>query len=597
MRPISWIHISDIHMRASDAWSQDVVLRAMCEDIARQRRGGASADFILATGDIAFSGKVEEYRLAVEFFDAISVASGVPKERIFCIPGNHDIDRERQKMCFLGTRGSLQDQNRVDLFLVPGEDKETLLKRQENYRKFQNSYFTGQDRKWTDDGLGYVSRITIDDVRLAIIGVDSAWLAEGGVGDHGKLLIGERQVINAINLAQGYDDPPHIIVGMAHHPFHLLREFDRRPIQSRIERACHFFHCGHLHEPEARNAGYGGTGCLTLSAGASFETRHSHNTYSLVTLDLLRALRTVKTIRYNPSIGTFFLASQEEYSIEVTPSDACSVSELAQAMKAYNAALTPWAYYLSALLLDQKSEIPIPAQTGHTFGSFAVLEAQPDSDLRRRTTDFMAFRNALRVLYKRVPLSDIFVQHGDAVGQYGAALKELSEAQPTLRVRLAEREGDAQMLASAQPSESFSHTGALLAELAGAQDWDLLREQAARHLGSSDRTVAIQAKRMLALCFAQSEEAMDKIRATELYRSLWEEGVAELGDVGNLATLLIDTGNLEEAKVVVLNGIEKFAHGPLGRLIEIGQRIVEATGDRAFRRQLDAPIASERTRD
>ena len=40
VRPISWIHISDIHMRAGDAWSQDVVLTAMCEHIAQQRDEG-----------------------------------------------------------------------------------------------------------------------------------------------------------------------------------------------------------------------------------------------------------------------------------------------------------------------------------------------------------------------------------------------------------------------------------------------------------------------------------------------------------------------------------------------------------------------------
>ncbi len=34
MRPIRWLHISDFHIRVSEAWSQDVVLSAMCEGIA-----------------------------------------------------------------------------------------------------------------------------------------------------------------------------------------------------------------------------------------------------------------------------------------------------------------------------------------------------------------------------------------------------------------------------------------------------------------------------------------------------------------------------------------------------------------------------------
>ena len=45
MRPICWLHISDIHMRARDAWSQDVVLTAMCEQIKQQLAKGVAADF------------------------------------------------------------------------------------------------------------------------------------------------------------------------------------------------------------------------------------------------------------------------------------------------------------------------------------------------------------------------------------------------------------------------------------------------------------------------------------------------------------------------------------------------------------------------
>lgn len=303
----------------------------MCEAIAQQRKEGVSVDLILATGDLAYSGKADEYKLVEAFLDAVSAASGVPKQRIFCIPGNHDIDRERQKMCFHGTRKFIESQNQIDLLLSPGDDIETLLKRQENYRKFQDEYFKGQDRTRTGDGLGYVASITVDDVRFAIVGLDSAWLAEGGSSDHGKLLVGERQAINAIDVASKMDCP--IILAMAHHPFHLLQEFDRRPIVSRIERACQFLHCGHLHEPEARPVGFSGSGCLTLAAGASFETRQSHNSFSFVTLDLLKGQRTVTTIQYAPSTGAFSSASSDDYPIEITGSAKCGVGELAEAMK------------------------------------------------------------------------------------------------------------------------------------------------------------------------------------------------------------------------------------------------------------------------
>jgi 3',5'-cyclic AMP phosphodiesterase CpdA len=63
MRPIRWLHISDIHIRVSKVWSQDVVLKAMCDDIAERRNEGATHDFVLATGDLAFSGSAKEYKL------------------------------------------------------------------------------------------------------------------------------------------------------------------------------------------------------------------------------------------------------------------------------------------------------------------------------------------------------------------------------------------------------------------------------------------------------------------------------------------------------------------------------------------------------
>jgi hypothetical protein len=432
---------------------------------------------------------------------------------------------------------------------------------------------------------------------MAIVALDSAWLAEGGIEDHGKLVIGERQVINAITMAQGSNDPPHIIVAMAHHPLHLLQDFDRRPVQDRIERACHFFHCGHFHTPETRTTGFSGNGCLTLAAGASFETRQSHNSYSLVMLDLLKATRTVKTIQYSPGNGTFSFTASEEYCIDIAPVDPCSIAELALAIGTYRHSLLPLAHYLSALLLDQKAELLIPAENGYVFGSFAVFQAQPDSDEKRLTADFMAFRNALRVLYKSIPISEIFGQHGNAVGLYGEFLNESCNRHPSLKPRLESHESDARLLANSEPAESYSHTAALFTELAAGHDWALLRDQSKRHVDSPNPVMALQAKRMLAMGLAHSDEPAEKATATALYRSLTAGASADATDAGNLATLLLDAGSVNEAKATVLGGIERFPPDRVEYFLQIGQTIVEVTGDRTFRKQLEVALAQRGKRD
>lgn len=591
MRPINWLHLSDFHLSRRDAWEQDLVLRAMCNDI-RNRRDTLALDFVLLSGDLAFSGKPEEYEIAATFLDALSEACAIPTERIYCVPGNHDIDRERQRTAFTGARVTLQDQNCTDAFLAPPsrEELETLLMREEGYRAFQASYFAGQHRTPTDDGLAYVAHLRIEDVRLAIVALDSAWLAEGGIGDHGRLLIGERQIVNALRLAEQVAEAPHVVLAMSHHPLHILQEFDRRPAQARVERHCHFLHCGHLHDPEHRPAGGGPRACLTLTAGASFETRHTRNSYSIVTLDLLRAVRVVTTIQYDAHDAAFTATTPHEYPIEIQPSDNCSVGELATVI-ATAPALASWPHYLAALLLNQKAEIPIPTDNGFTLGSFALLESGPDGEYKTRAAAFRVFRNALHVLYPRLSLTRIFELHGEVVTAFGATLGGLSSTHRALETRLDALEADARALAEIESSESVPHAVAMLDDIGAKGDWPLLRKQAERHIGSPFRSTATKARRMLALACAQSGERGDKQTAVSLYRELNETEALDPTEFTILATLLLEVGEPQSAKDVILQGIATCNVQAIGQLVEAGHIVVEATGDREFREKLNTAIA------
>ena len=586
MRPIRWLHISDFHLRPVDEWSQDVVLESMCRHIEQQYRSGTSFDFVLVTGDIAFSGQTEEYVLAKDFFNDLQLASGVPIERMFCVPGNHDIDRARQKLCFTGARTALSGPNQVDALLAGGEDLNTILSRQDNFRQFQCSFFAGQNRAQTQDGLGYVSWIAIEEIRVAIIGFDSAWLAEGGIEDHGKLLIGERQAINAMNLLHNRDDTPHIVIGMAHHPLHWLQEFDRGPVQNMLEEELHFFHCGHLHEPNTNITGYGGPACLTVAAGAAFESRNSHNAYSIVTLDILQGTRKVDVLRYNRLNHAFSRVDSKDYPIEVAPIAMCSLGELASAIETCWPKLGPYAFYLASLLLGKKTDIPVPSQEGYVFGSIEVMQDQSDSPLKRTTIEFMTFKNVLRVLYDRESLPDILKMHGGTVGRYGEELIAKCVSNPELLDRLISHNRDSRVLSTNEPRESFSHTLRLFHELASNQEWYLLREQAARHLTIDDLEVVSKVKRYLALALANSEEQTNKAAAIELYSTLAQSDNVGFTDLGNLATLLLAIGCVNEAGDAVLDGIEKFPERK-AYYFEIGQRIVEATGNRELRRRIE----------
>ncbi len=52
-----------------------------------------SVSAILIGGDVAFKGASDEYATAMTWIRELAAAAGCPMERVFTIPGNHDVDR------------------------------------------------------------------------------------------------------------------------------------------------------------------------------------------------------------------------------------------------------------------------------------------------------------------------------------------------------------------------------------------------------------------------------------------------------------------------------------------------------------------------
>ena len=579
-------------MRESEIWSQDAVLAAMLNDIRRRVFEGIVFDFVLATGDLAFSGQETQYTLVEAFIDDLVAAIGLTRDKIFCVPGNHDVDRGRQTKCFAGARSTLQNESDIYSFLSSKEERETLLARQRGFQEFQERCFPTQVRHRTSDGLGYVSIIDVDEIRVAIIGLNSAWLAEGGALDHGRLLLGECQVTNGIEIVRQMD--PQIVIGMAHHPFALLSEFDRLPTQRRIENTCHYFHCGHLHVPEASNVRtHYGRRCLTLAAGASFESRTAHNAYTVVTLDLLHAQTDVTFVRYEPTNGEFAFNSDLSYPHQIDAAATCDIDELAAALDTCCPTISDFSYYLAALLVEWAAEVPVPANGDVVFGTVSLLRQQPDSELKSATIEFFTVSNAVKLLYGRKPLEEIIAANSQPVARYGAALLDLSNIDTSLHAELVKRNESACMLAGVEAKTPFSHTLALLEELRDAAEWDRLRQQAERHIGLEDQVAAAHVKRMLALCLARSTERVDRNRALRLYQELADSPHKEAVDLASIAIMLSDDGNYESAAATVLHGVEVFPQSAAS-FVEIGMKIVESTGDLNLRGQLMAHKAESK---
>src|SRR5688572_7124095 len=94
--PLRVLQFSDIHFS-----SKPGALRIIHADVRDQvladlaRLGVNEVAAIILAGDIAFSGKREEYHLAAGWLERVSALCGCPRRSILSIPGNHDVDRDR----------------------------------------------------------------------------------------------------------------------------------------------------------------------------------------------------------------------------------------------------------------------------------------------------------------------------------------------------------------------------------------------------------------------------------------------------------------------------------------------------------------------
>ena len=101
---LTFIHLSDIHFSSGDDASQfdlnQQIRRALLDDLATRPAAGADYDALLITGDIAYSGKKEEYETAKHFLEEVYSQTGLSMNGTYVVPGNHDVDRAHVQPTF-----------------------------------------------------------------------------------------------------------------------------------------------------------------------------------------------------------------------------------------------------------------------------------------------------------------------------------------------------------------------------------------------------------------------------------------------------------------------------------------------------------------
>ena len=358
---LCWLHLSDFHLKENDKWSQDVVLQSLLTDISNRYSNGDRIDFIFITGDLAFSGKREEYLIVEDFLNKLLRETAVPDDRLLIVPGNHDINRNIEVDAFVGAKRTLKNSIEVDRFLGNEARRRTLFRRQSAFREFANR-LCKRDR-YSESSYQHSVQYDFHGLSISIFLIDSSWLSEGGETDSHAILVGERQLIDLSSELP----KPALVIGLMHHPTDWLAPFEHTAIKNLIAEHCQVLFRGHVHEDSIETITQSGNHMKVFTAGASYESRLSANCYGYGVIDLLTGDGESVVHKYRNDTKTW--EKQEPVSWTLTDQHNFSI-DLDDVVNAISPHGSPYPNYLSCLVAQKAMEIPVHYDEHIVFLSF-----------------------------------------------------------------------------------------------------------------------------------------------------------------------------------------------------------------------------------
>lgn len=290
MAGLTWLHLSDWHQRGKE-FDRLVVRDALIEDIIGREIISpdlSKVDFIIFSGDLAFSGKSDEYLAAKEeLLDPLLEACGLGPERLFIVPGVHDMDRAAIERIPNELRHPLESEQEVQEWLIDEAKRSTLLAPFSSFTNFVSTYTHQVHPDYACTRLLEISGKTV-----ALLGLNSVWMSgrfkdsNGIIDDKGRIIVGEPQIYDAFRRISGAD----VKLTILHHSPEWLADFDRRRIENRLLQGSDFIFHGHDHESNVKIMIGKSSNCAIISAGAIYDRRRVDdplykNTYNFIHLD------------------------------------------------------------------------------------------------------------------------------------------------------------------------------------------------------------------------------------------------------------------------------------------------------------------------
>ncbi|MDJ0841086.1 MAG: AAA family ATPase [Acidobacteriota bacterium] len=266
-QPIRILHLSDFQFRSETSAAHRLALDTLIESIEKEVAGGRAPDLVAVTGDIAYSGREEEYRVALEFIEnkLWPLFGDLPLDHLLLVPGNHDADLHRISPLVRSMESVLLDDSSTYALqrLTPLE-KRVFFDRFTDYSGFARTVTEQPHREpyWH-------CRIDLRGVRLGVVGLCSSWMSGGAKGT--DWMIGSHQLNQHLNPVVDSD----LVIALVHHPSEYWWSPDRYETWPLIEHRCALVLTGYSERENSLSLHQAGRTCVQLSnSGPTREPFH-----------------------------------------------------------------------------------------------------------------------------------------------------------------------------------------------------------------------------------------------------------------------------------------------------------------------------------
>jgi predicted MPP superfamily phosphohydrolase/tetratricopeptide (TPR) repeat protein len=272
MKSVSWLHLSDLHVGQKSQWAWPTFREQFLKDLRRLADIAGPIDLVLFSGDLTQKGETVEFDTLTRELSAIWEELDKLNQRpsLFAVPGNHDLQRPASNDARVKVlKGWSADPDvREELWSTPSNQYLEVI--QAAFRNYSIWFerLPSSGIPTVGDALGILpgdssASVIVNDVRVGLVGLNSAFLQLGNEDYNGLLALDGRQ----LSAVTGNDPPAwcaqhDVNLLLTHHPVTWLTKSAQQEFNAEIfpsgRFTAHLF--GHMHEAALATVFRGGDG-------------------------------------------------------------------------------------------------------------------------------------------------------------------------------------------------------------------------------------------------------------------------------------------------------------------------------------------------